>query len=133
MIRSTASKAFTIAGFCSFSAALALAATSAFAAEEAPFQPDLAKAKQLAETVCVACHGADGNSPTAAYPILAGQGAAYLFKQLTEFKAAEGKPAIRDNAIMAGMTAGLSIDDMKNLAIYFSQQKLKGSAQKPTW
>ena len=128
MIRSTASKAFTIAGFCSFSAALALAATSAFAAEEAPFQPDLAKAKQLAETVCVACHGVDGNSPTAAYPILAGQGAAYLFKQLTEFKAAEGKPAIRDNAIMAGMTAGLSIDDMKNLAIYFSQQKLKPSA-----
>ena len=94
-----------------------------FAAEGAT--PDLAKAKQIAETVCVACHGADGNSATAANPILAAQGADYLFKQLTEFKAEEGKPAIRNNAIMAGMTSTLSVDDMKGLALYFSQQKRK--------
>ena len=34
------------------------------------------------------------------------------------------KPALRDNAIMAGMAAGLSDEDIRNLAAYFSQQKL---------
>ena len=87
--------------------------------------PDLAKAKQTAETVCVACHGADGNSPTPANPILAAQGSEYLYKQLSEFKATDGKPAIRNNPVMAGMAALLSSDDMKGLALYFSQQKRK--------
>lgn len=109
-------------------AALMMASFSSLAAEEASIKPDLAKAKTIAETVCVACHGADGNSPTSANPILAGQGADYLFKQLTEFKAAEGKTAIRNNAIMAGMTAALSVEDMKGLALYFSQQTPKPSA-----
>ena len=104
---------------------VAFSVASAFAAEEAKTTPDLAKAKKIAETVCIACHGADGNSPTSANPILAGQGSEYLFKQLSEFKAADGKPAVRNNPIMAGMTAALTVDDMKGLALYFSQQKLK--------
>ena len=108
-----------------FAVLIAVALPSAFAVEETKAAPDLAKAKQIAETVCVACHGADGNSPTSANPILAGQGAAYLFKQLTEFKATDGKPALRNNPTMAGMTAALSVDDMKGLALYFSQQKRK--------
>ena len=108
-----------------FAVLIAVALPSAFAAEEVKAAPELAKAKQIAETVCVACHGADGNSPTSANPILAGQGAAYLFKQLTEFKATDGKPALRNNPTMAGMTAALSVDDMKGLALYFSQQKRK--------
>lgn len=118
-----------------------VASLSAFAAEDAkpdlakafPFtaenvKPDLAKAKSIAETVCVACHGADGNSAVPANPILAGQGSAYLLKQLTEFKAAEGKPAVRKNDIMGAMTATLSGEDMQSLALYFSQQKPKPSA-----
>ena len=108
-----------------FAVLIAVALAPAFAAEEVKAAPDLAKAKQIAETVCIACHGADGNSPTSANPILAGQGAAYLFKQLTEFKATDGKPALRNNPTMAGMTAALSVDDMKGLALYFSQQKRK--------
>ena len=108
-----------------FAVLIAVALPSAFAAEETKAAPDLAKAKQIAETVCVACHGTDGNSPTSANPILAGQGAAYLFKQLTEFKATDGKPALRNNPTMTGMTAALSVDDMKGLALYFSQQKRK--------
>ncbi len=99
-----------------------------FAADVAKSKPDLEKAKKIAETVCIACHGVDGNSPTPANPILAGQGADYLFKQLTEYKATEGKPAVRNNPIMAGMTAALNPDDMKALAVYFSQQKIKPSA-----
>jgi cytochrome c553 len=106
-------------------AVLMTVGSSIFAAEEGKSAPDLANAKKIAETVCVACHGADGNSPTSANPILAAQGAEYLFKQLTEFKAVDGKPAVRNNPIMAGMTAALSVDDMKGLALYFSQQKRK--------
>lgn len=98
---------------------------SVFAAEEATTKLDLAKGKQIAETVCVGCHGADGNSPTSANPSLAGQGSEYLFKQLTQFKSDDGKPAVRNNPIMSGMTAALSVEDMKSLAFYFSQQKLK--------
>lgn len=106
-------------------AALMAASLSVFSAEEAKIKPDLAKGKAIAETVCVACHGVDGNSPTSANPILAGQGSEYLFKQLSEFKASGDKPAVRNNPIMAGMTAALSTEDMKSLALYFSQQKIK--------
>lgn len=111
--------------------ALLLAATfNVNAADQAPAKADPAKAKPIAESVCVGCHGADGNSPAAPNPHLAGQHAAYLLKQLTNFKSVDGKPAARDNAIMAGMVAGLSDEDMKNLAAYFSQQKLKPAAAK---
>ena len=108
-------------------ALLASVCCNAFAADAATGKPDLGKAQKIAETVCVACHAADGNSPTPANPILAGQGADYLFKQLKEFKAEEGQPAIRNNPIMAGMTAALSTEDMRALAVYFSQQKIKPS------
>ncbi len=113
MIRTTALAVLTAACF------------SVFAAEEANVKPDLAKARKIAETVCIACHGVDGNSPLPANPMLAGQGSAYLFKQLSDFKAADGKPAVRNNPIMAGMAATLSVEDMKSLALYFSQQKRK--------
>ncbi|WP_301100556.1 c-type cytochrome [Propionivibrio sp.] len=113
MIRTTALAVLTTLGF------------SVFAAEEVKTTFDLTKAKKIAETVCVACHGADGNSPTSANPILAAQGADYLFKQLTEFRAVDSKPAVRNNPIMASMTAALTVEDMKGLALYFSQQKRK--------
>ncbi len=109
-------------------ALITTACCSVFAADAAKNKPDLAKARQIAETVCIACHGVDGNSPTPANPILAAQGADYLFKQLVEFKASEGKPALRNNPVMNGMAAPLSTQDMWSLAHYFSQQKLKPSA-----
>ena len=52
-----------------------LLATSfiAHASEQAHAKADPAKGKVIAETVCVACHGADGNSAASANPHLAGQ------------------------------------------------------------
>jgi cytochrome c553 len=114
-------------------AAMAILLATSFmshAAEEAKGKADPAKGKVIAETVCVACHGADGNSAAAANPNLAGQGAEYLYKQLVNFKAADGKPAARNNAIMGGMVAALSDEDMKNLAAWFSSQKLKPAVAK---
>ena len=92
-------------------------AQSAAAAKD---KPDLAKAKQTAEQVCAACHGADGNSAASANPNLAGQGAEYITRQLLHFKS-----GVRVNAIMQSMVAALSDADMKALGAYYAQQKPK--------
>lgn len=99
-----------------------IAATGA-CAETAKGDP--AKAQQIVNTVCVACHGADGNSLVAANPKLAGQHYDYLLKQLRDFKSGE-----RKSAVMAGMVAALSPEDMANLAAYFSGQKAAPGAAK---
>lgn len=92
--------------------------------------PDLAKAKATAETVCAGCHGPDGNSPVPTNPKIAGQHEEYLFKQLKEFKAWNGKPAVRENPIMGAMVAGLEEADMKALAAHFASQKLQPESSK---
>lgn len=94
-------------------------------AADATAKPDLAKAKQTVETVCAACHGADGNSVIPQNPNLAGQHPEYLLKQLRNFKPVGNKPAERVNAIMGGMASPLSDADMQGLALYFSSQKSK--------
>ncbi len=78
---------------------------------------DPAAGKQKSQT-CVACHGADGNSPTADFPRLAGQPADYLATALRHYKS--GK---RKNPLMAGFAATLSDQDMADLAAYFSSQQ----------
>ena len=94
-----------------------------FAAEEAkgaaPAKPDLAKG-EASFTACGACHGADGNSAITTNPKLAHQHPEYLVKQLQEFKS--GK---RANAVMSGMAATLSEDDMKNVAAWLSTREAK--------
>ncbi len=100
----------------------------AHASEEAKGKADPAKGKVIAETVCVACHGADGNSAASANPNLAGQVEEYIYKQLKNFKSVDGKPAARNNAIMGGMAAPLSDEDMKNVAAWFASQKQKPAA-----
>lgn len=101
-----------------------------FAAAQAPAKPDAAKGQAIAAQACAACHAADGNSPAAANPKLAGQFYEYLHKQLVNFKPQAGKKAARDNAIMAGMVAGLSEADMQHVAAYYAAQKLKPAAAK---
>ncbi len=104
-------------------AALILPASAAHA--QGAGKPELAKARQTAETVCAACHGADGNSTASVNPNLAGQGAEYISRQLRNFKA-----GIRVNPIMQGMVAPLSDAEMAALGVYFSQQKPKGQTAK---
>lgn len=114
-------------------AAMAILLATSFvtqASEGAKAKADPAKGKAIAETVCIACHGADGNSAAAANPHLAGQVEEYLYKQLQNFKSVDGKPAARNNAIMGGMAAPLSDEDMKNVAAWFASQKLAPAAAK---
>lgn len=86
----------------------------------APAKPDLAKGGTISSQVCAACHTADGSRGSPANPILQGQHAEYLVKQLTEFKA--GK---RKNAIMSGMAAPLSEEDMRNVAAFYASKTAK--------
>jgi cytochrome c553 len=83
-------------------------------------KPDLAKGEASFGAVCAACHGADGNSAVTVNPKLAQQHPEYLVKQLQEFKS--GK---RANAIMMGMSAALSEQDMKNIAAWLATQTAK--------
>ena len=101
---------------------LAACAASAIAAEASKpaAKPDLAKGQATATNVCAACHTSDGSRGSPANPILQGQHPEYLVKQLTEYKT--GK---RKNAIMSGMAAALSEDDMKNVAAFYASKAAK--------
>ena len=71
--------------------AMAAFGTQASEAVKAPPKADAARGQAIASNVCVACHGPDGNSPLAANTKLAGQHTEYLFKQMKNFKASDGK------------------------------------------
>ena len=86
---------------------------------------DPAKAQPIVTQVCVACHAADGNSSIPVNPSPAVQHPEHTYKQLMNFKSQGGKPAERNNGVMAGMVANLSQEDMQNLAVYFAAQKAK--------
>jgi cytochrome c553 len=104
---------------------------SPLAAAEFPAKADSAKGQSIANKICAVCHGPDGNSPTPANPKLAGQIPEYLQKQLGNFKPAPGKQAERENPVMAGMAAGLSPEDIRDVAAYFAAQPVKpGAARK---
>jgi cytochrome c553 len=93
------------------------------AAETAPApvaKADPAKGAAISAAVCGACHTNDGSRGSPANPILQGQHADYIVKQLGEFKS--GK---RDNIIMKGMASTLSDADMKNVAAFYASKEAK--------
>jgi len=79
-----------------------------------------AAAGKAKSATCIACHGADGNSPNPMWPKLAGQHAVYLEKQMKDFR--DGK---RKDPMMSPMAASLTDTDISNLAAYFASQKQK--------
>ena len=70
-----------------------------------------------ATEVCLACHGTNGVGITPDYPTLAGQHRDYIERALTDYKRGG-----RKNAVMAGMAANLTHDDIEALAAYYSGQ-----------
>lgn len=92
---------------------------SALAVEQTLLVGDAARGKTLT-TTCVTCHGADGKALMPIYPNLAGQDQGYLLMSLQEFK--KGPVGLRNNAIMGGMVATLSEQDMADLAAYYAAQ-----------
>ncbi|MCX7893631.1 MAG: cytochrome c [Burkholderiales bacterium] len=91
----------------------AIAASPAFGAGN----PAAGEAK--AKSVCAACHGPDGNSPTSPeFPKLAGQYYDYMVRALNEYKS-----GARKNAIMAGQVQPLTAKEIEDLAAYYAAQK----------
>ena len=93
-------------------ALLAIALALGFGTASAKGNAATGKTKAAA---CEACHGTDGNGIAPNYPALAGQYQDYLAQVLHEYKSGQ-----RTNAIMNGMAAPLSDEDIQDLAAYFA-------------
>jgi cytochrome c553 len=73
---------------------------------------------------CAGCHGSDGNGGAdTTWPKLAGQDAAYLVKQMKDFKS-----GARKDPIMSGLAAPLSLQDIKDIAVFYASQQIKPGA-----
>lgn len=96
----------------------------AFTSAPALASGDIEAGKQKS-AACAACHGADGNATAdGQYPRLAGQYADYIAQALHEYQdGTREHPALgirRGNAIMQGMAAPLTDQDIDNLAAYYA-------------
>ncbi len=98
----------------------ALAAPSFAVDAKAPAKADLAKGQEKSTQVCGACHTSDGTRGVPANPIIAGQHADYLAKQLHEFKS--GK---RANPVMTGMASTLTEEDILNVTAFYASKQAK--------
>ena len=77
---------------------------------------NIAAGKEKSET-CAGCHGEDGNSETPIFPKFAGQHAAYIAKQLHDFKSQK-----RPNPTMNAIAEMLSDEDIEDLSAYYASQ-----------
>ncbi len=82
-----------------------------------PAAADLAKAQEIVQGQCFICHGSNGESSSPAFPRLAGQNAAYVARQLADYKSGR-----RKSSTMQPMVEALSADDMQALGRYFAAQ-----------
>ncbi|HUQ11590.1 MAG TPA: c-type cytochrome [Steroidobacteraceae bacterium] len=70
-----------------------------------------------ATEVCLACHGTNGVGITPDYPTIAGQHRDYIVRALVDYQKGG-----RKNAVMTGMAANLTREDIESLATYYSGQ-----------
>jgi cytochrome c553 len=105
-------------------AASSLLGTPAASAQLLP-HGDPVQGRALAERVCAACHGGDGNSVRSDYPNLAGQGARYLYDQLLAFKAQGHR---RASGVMGAIAVNLGDAEMRDVATYFATQRPRDTA-----
>jgi cytochrome c553 len=86
-----------------------------------PPDPSTMGAKALAGNVCAKCHGINGVSISPLFPILAAQLPGYIEDELKLFRLrARSDPRAR--AIMWGISRGLTDEQIKGAAQYFSSQ-----------
>jgi cytochrome c553 len=78
---------------------------------------DEARARKIVAAGCLLCHGLEGESSSELFPKLAAQNAAYIVRQLANFKS-----GARKSSTMQDMVKDLSDADMKALGIYFSRR-----------
>jgi cytochrome c553 len=95
---------------------------AAYYASLEPQRPNVRRPLSAAEWAqrCDRCHGVNGNSTDPLIPALAAQRDDYLQKALNAFRT-----GARRSPEMDAMADGLSENDIKNLAAYYSQQKAR--------
>lgn len=82
------------------------------------------RALQIVQGKCFICHGADGESSSPVFPRLAGQHAAYVARQLADYKSGR-----RKSDTMRPMVDDLSVEDFALLGRYFESRKPQPHAQ----
>jgi cytochrome c553 len=111
--------------------ALLAATTLSYAQSSAgpnPFASGKAENGATKSAVCTACHGPNGNSVSPEWPRLAGQSAVYIAEQLKLFK-----DQVRTNPVMQPMAAGLSDQDINDVAVYYEAQTPQGLEADPSY
>jgi cytochrome c553 len=105
--------------------ALALAAAPALHAADAAGDP---AAGQRKHSMCIGCHGIPGYKTAFpdvySVPKLGGQQAAYIVKALEAYKSGD-----RSHPSMRAIAAGLSAQDMADLAAYYGAEAVKAAAK----
>jgi cytochrome c553 len=113
-------------------AAIALASTAVrddaqAAALVVPPDPSALDATHLVSNACSKCHGFNGVSTSPLFPILAGQVPGYIESELRLFRQ-RGRSDPHARAFMWGIARGLTDEQIKGVARYFSSQPaVKGS------
>ncbi len=97
-----------------------LLVTTAFAESIVDGSAEAGKTKAI---TCGACHGSDGNSVNPMWPSIAGQHASYILGQLQAFK-----NGTRSDPLMTAQSMLLSDQDMRDLAVYFAEQRAASRA-----
>lgn len=87
---------------------------------------DVARGKQVAAQACAQCHGSGGDAVGDAFPSLSAQLPNYLASQLVLFKMEK-----RRSPVMAPIAKNLTVDDMLDVATYYSRQA-PGAAHRST-
>ena len=106
----------------------AAAATPAHQPPDDPFAKGKAADGATKSAICSSCHGPNGNSVNPVWPRLAGQSAVYITEQLRLFRS-----GVRDNPVMKPLAAGLSDQDIADLAVYYEAQTPLGLEADPSY
>ena len=104
---------------------VSVAMLAILACQSAVAQGDAA-AGQSKSAICAACHGTDGNSVVAQWPKIAGQHQDYLARQIKLVQS-----NARQVPEMAPMVAGLSEQDIDDLAAYYASKAVKYGVADP--
>lgn len=87
------------------------------AAQTPALAADLTRAEEIVKGQCFICHGEQGESSSPVFPRLAGQNAAYVSRQLADYKSGR-----RKSKAMQPMVEVLLPADFPALGVYFAQQ-----------
>lgn len=94
-----------------------LSATLALLMNAPALAADAARGEEIVQGKCFICHGVAGESSSPVFPRLAGQNAAYVARQLADYRT--GK---RKSTTMQPMVEDLSPEDFQALGQYFASR-----------